>query len=101
MATIRDYTWYDFGERYYYPYYRGTYFSRITRTDAEIHEAVHTMLAGDPWLDESRITITVSNGYVTLDGTVDSFFEKRVAGDHASDVKGVKNVLNNLAITGL
>ena len=98
MPRLRDYTWYNLAERYYYPYYRGTYLSRITRTDAEIREAVEIMLAGDPWLDDAKITVAVKDGQVTLRGTVDTFFEKRVAGDHAADVKGVKNVNNNLEL---
>jgi len=49
-------------------------------------------------VDASNIEVTVSNGEVTLTGTVDSRAAKRRAEDRAESVSGVCNVQNNLRI---
>jgi osmotically-inducible protein OsmY len=49
-------------------------------------------------IDASDIEVTVENGEVTLQGTVDSRRSKRLAEDVAESVYGVKDVHNQLRI---
>ncbi|HEX2115671.1 MAG TPA: BON domain-containing protein [Alphaproteobacteria bacterium] len=70
-----------------------------TRSDERIREDVSDRLTDDPGVDASEIDIQVSNGEVTLSGTVHSRWQKRRAEDIAEDVSGVKHVQNNLRVT--
>ena len=49
-------------------------------------------------ISSTNITVTVSNGEVTLDGTVSGRDDKRRAEDLADNVSGVRHVQNNLRI---
>jgi osmotically-inducible protein OsmY len=69
-----------------------------TRSDDRIREDVNDNLTEDWGVDASNVTVTVSNGEVTLDGTVATRLQKRRAEDCAEDVSGVKNVQNNLRV---
>lgn len=69
-----------------------------TRSDQRIQEDVNDRLTEDDHLDATEITVGVSNGEVTLDGTVGSRGDKRRAEDIAEDVSGVQHVQNNLRI---
>lgn len=69
-----------------------------TRSDDRIREDVSDRLADNPILDASEIDVSVSSGEVTLGGSVDSRYAKRLAEDLADDVLGVKNVQNNLRV---
>lgn len=62
-----------------------------TRTDAEITAEVRGALGNDVWLDAVFIRPAVSNGTVTLSGTVGSLAEKRRAISDAW-VRGVRAV---------
>ncbi|WP_230531611.1 BON domain-containing protein [Microvirga roseola] len=68
------------------------------RSDERIQEDVNDRLTDDPHLDASEIEVSVSNREVTLNGTVNSRFEKRHAEDLADSVSGVTHVQNNLRI---
>jgi Flp pilus assembly secretin CpaC len=59
---------------------------------------VNDRLYHDPFIDASDIEVTVSDGDVTLTGTVDSRDTKHRAEDCAEEVTGVKDVSNNLKI---
>ncbi|HTU66406.1 MAG TPA: BON domain-containing protein [Steroidobacteraceae bacterium] len=68
-----------------------------TRTDDRIKESISERLREDAHIDASEITVTVSGGKVTLDGTVDS----RQAKNHAEDIVehcGCDDVQNNLRV---
>lgn len=69
-----------------------------TRSDDRIREDVCDRLSDDPRLDASDIEVMVSEGEVTLTGTVSARDAKRRAEDCAEDVSGVKNVQNNLRV---
>jgi hypothetical protein len=69
-----------------------------TRSDDRIREDVNDNLTEDWGVDASNVNVTVSNGEVTLDGTVATRLQKRRAEDCAEDVSGVKNVQNNLRV---
>ena len=65
-------------------------------SDADLRKAVREELDQDMRLDTSDISVKASYGSVTLDGTVYSHYEKRVAGQDARNVVGVGWVVNNL-----
>lgn len=69
-----------------------------TRSDERIREDVSDRLADNPILDASDIEVMVSGGEVTLSGSVDSRYSKRLAEDLADEVSGVRHVQNNLRV---
>ena len=69
-----------------------------TRSDERIREDVSDRLTENPVLDASDIEVAVAGGEVTLAGSVDSRYSKRLAEDLADDVSGVKHVQNNLRV---
>jgi osmotically-inducible protein OsmY len=68
------------------------------RSDERIREDVCERMTEDEQLDASEITIQVSKGEVTLNGTVTDREQKRHAEDLAERVSGVKDVTNNLKV---
>jgi osmotically-inducible protein OsmY len=70
------------------------------RTDDRIREDVCERLTEDPWIDASDIEVTVRAAEVTLSGTVRERGDKRHAEDVAERVSGVREVRNNLRVTG-
>jgi len=66
------------------------------RSDERIREEVNERLYRDHDLDASEIDVRVSEGQVTLDGSVQSRYFKRLAEDLAIDVLGVEDVINHL-----
>lgn len=67
------------------------------RSDERIREDVNERLS-EGYLDASEIEVNVSEGLVTLTGTVNSRTDKRRAEDITEDVSGVKNVENRLRV---
>lgn len=67
-------------------------------TDAEIKENVRTALALDSDLKSYKIDVVVDQGWVTLEGTVNAYWEKVSAKDAALDVNGVIGVSNNIGV---
>jgi len=68
------------------------------RSDERISDEVHQRLTDDPWLDASEVNVAVSNGEVTLSGSVESREAKHRAERIVEDLSGVKHVQNNLRI---
>ncbi len=79
--------------------YRGKGPRNYSRSDERIKEDINDRLSDDPFVDASDIDVTVSNGDVTLAGTVDHRSTKRRAEDLADSVSGVKNVENRLRVS--
>lgn len=69
-----------------------------TRSDDRIREDVCDRLSDDPHIDASEIEVKISNGEITLTGSVDSREAKRMAEDCAESVPGVRHVQNNLRV---
>lgn len=69
-----------------------------TRSDERIREDVNDRLTEDWRVDASDVTVSVSQGEVTLSGTDTGRQAKRRAEDVAEDVSGVKHVQNNLRV---
>jgi len=70
------------------------------RSDREILEDVRRNLIVDPYTESYEITTRVKDGIVTLQGTVDSYFERAQAAEVASKVSGVSAVANLIRVAG-
>lgn len=78
--------------------YRGFGPKNYRRSDERIREDVCERLAMDHDVDASDIEVKVSDGIVTLEGTVDARRTKRIAEDISDLVRGVRDVENNLRV---
>ncbi len=70
----------------------------MTRTDAEIAQALRRALEWDVWVNEKRIKSTVSNGFVTLEGDVDLLREREDVERAIRRLTGVRGVTNKIAV---
>jgi hypothetical protein len=68
------------------------------RDDARITEDVNERLTHDAHIDASEIEVSVSNGEVTLTGTVDSRDAKHHAEDIVEGISGVSEVNNQIKV---
>ena len=68
------------------------------RSDTQIRESVLTALMMDPATEHFTIQVSVEQGRVTLQGTVDSLHEKELAGTVAKSVTGVTKLQNRLTV---
>ena len=78
--------------------FRGRGPKNYRRSDERIAEDIHDRLTHDHDVDATHIEVSVANGEVTLQGTVDSRRAKRIAGDIAWECRGVHDVHNRLKI---
>jgi osmotically-inducible protein OsmY len=69
------------------------------RSDDRIKEDVNDRLSDHDYLDASDVEVSVDDSEVTLSGTVNGRYEKRLAEDIAESVSGVTHVQNNLRIS--
>jgi hyperosmotically inducible protein len=67
-------------------------------TDDIIHDNVIVKLAGDPIVKGGALTVEVKDGVVTLSGPVENEKQKDRAAKIIKKVRGVKQVVNNIAI---
>jgi osmotically-inducible protein OsmY len=72
-----------------------------TVTDAEIAARVKNALATDPRLAHLDIEVRSQDGFVVLEGQVDTFEDRERAGEIARAVPGVRGVRNFLVLTPL
>ena len=66
--------------------------------DGNLTSSVKTKLATDKVVSLTRVGVETNNGIVVLTGEVETAQEKSRAGTVASQVKGVKRVINNLQV---
>jgi hypothetical protein len=66
--------------------------------DDEMRALVRTHLAADEGIDERDITVQVEDGFVTLGGTVGTEAELRIAEHIVTDVLGIEQYDNQLAV---
>jgi hypothetical protein len=78
--------------------YRGYGPRGYTRSDHRIEEDINDRLTEHPEIDASEISVRVQKGEVTLDGTVDTRGQRRLAEDIADQVSGVVYIQNNLRV---
>jgi osmotically-inducible protein OsmY len=67
-------------------------------SDDSISDYVRLKLSGDPDVKGGALDATCKAGVVTITGTVDTMRQKEKATRLARKVKGVKEVVNNLAV---
>ena len=70
----------------------------LARTDTEIAQAVRLALEWDVFVPEEKITSTVTEGRVTLEGTVDTWSQRADAERAVRNLSGVALVVNKLAV---
>jgi hypothetical protein len=68
------------------------------RSDAQIAQEIQQKIQADPNLPNKQITVNANNGVVTLSGNVGSEMERLSAANDASQVEGVRTVVNNLQV---
>lgn len=71
----------------------------LTHTDTEIAQAVRRTLEWDVFVPDQKISSTVSDGWVTLDGTVERWSEREDAERAVRNLSGVKGVVNRMTVT--
>ncbi len=67
-------------------------------TDEDIKTSIRSVLRWHPDIDDSDIKVEVNAGLVKLSGNVYTYWEKMLAEDSASNVRGVLDVTNELAV---
>jgi len=70
------------------------------RSDERISDDAHQHLTDDAWLDASDINVAVTDGEITLSGTVETREAKHRAERVVEDLSGVIHVQNNLRVRG-
>ncbi|HEX5226948.1 MAG TPA: BON domain-containing protein [Bryobacteraceae bacterium] len=73
----------------------------IERTDADIAWAVANALAWNVLVPQERIAVSVTNGWVVLEGAVERRFQKVAAEDAVGDLAGVIGVTNLISLCPL
>jgi osmotically-inducible protein OsmY len=70
------------------------------RQDEDIAQAAANALQWNVWLTHmiDRIELVVENGWITLSGEVDWWYQKDAAGDTVRNLIGVRGLSNNIAI---
>jgi osmotically-inducible protein OsmY len=68
-------------------------------SDDEIAKRAADILDWDTTVPASAIQVTVRDGWVTLTGSVDWFYQKQHAEEDVRKLSGVQGVTNNIAIT--
>jgi len=68
------------------------------RSDADIAAAAVNALRWDVQVPDERIQVTVRDGWVTLEGDVDYWYQKQAAERDVRNLQGVKGVINNIRV---
>ncbi|HEY4244339.1 MAG TPA: BON domain-containing protein [Kofleriaceae bacterium] len=68
------------------------------RSDERIKELVHDQLTDHAHVDATDIEVAVQDGEVTLTGTVEDLNQKRMAEDSVFQLRGIRDVHNQLRI---
>jgi osmotically-inducible protein OsmY len=71
---------------------------RQAKADEEIARAVRSALEWDAWIPDDQIASTVSNGWVTLEGSVENGQQREDAMRVVERLLGVRGVTNRIAI---
>ncbi len=70
------------------------------KSDAQIIGEVVTKIQADPQVSNKQVSVMSSNGVVTLTGAAANETERVAVANDASQVEGVKTVVNNLLVAG-
>lgn len=66
--------------------------------DAEIERRANTLLRWDPSLDDATLSVSVNDGIITLDGTVDAYWKKSFIEGKIMDIRGIVYIENKLTV---
>lgn len=69
------------------------------KDDIDLKKSVMNIIKWNSSIDETKIKITVKNGWVTLEGIVDMDFKRLKAGLLARDINGVTGVTNLISVS--
>lgn len=69
------------------------------RDDVDIARSAVNALEWNVSVPKGRVKVTVAKGWVTLDGSVDWYYQKRAAEDAVFLLAGVRGVANNINVT--
>ena len=72
--------------------------SAFERTDTEIAQAAVAALKWNTMVPNDRVTVTVNNGWLALNGTLDWQYQKDATARAVRDLTGVKGVTNNITV---
>jgi osmotically-inducible protein OsmY len=72
--------------------------SEAPSNDRYVERNVRQAFRWNPDLNLSNIEVTIEEGVVALEGTVDAFWKLEIAEDAAANIAGVLGVENNLAV---
>jgi osmotically-inducible protein OsmY len=70
----------------------------LTRTDTEIAQAVRRCLEWDVFVPHEKIASTVSEGWVTLEGSVERWSQSHSAERAVRNLTGVSGVINRISV---
>jgi osmotically-inducible protein OsmY len=71
------------------------------RRDADIAQAATIALRRNPIVPRGQVTVTVKDGRMMLDGTVDTQDQKDAAARAVRELPGVRSLVNNLNVSSL
>jgi osmotically-inducible protein OsmY len=72
--------------------------SAFQRTDTELAQAAVAAWKWNTTVPNDRVTVTVNNGWLALNGTLDWQYQKDAAARAVRDLTGVKGVTNNIIV---
>lgn len=70
----------------------------LMRSDTDIAQAAVAALKWNTMVPPDRVTVSVSSGWLTLNGSLDWHYEKEAAARAVRDLPGVKGVTNNIVL---
>lgn len=73
--------------------------SLYTRTDTEIAQAAVSALKWNTAVPDDRVTVSVTDGWIAVGGTLDWQYQKDAAERAVRDLVGVKGVINEVHLT--
>ena len=68
------------------------------RTDTDLAQATVAALAWNAVVPQDRVAVAVSDGWLTLNGTVEWQYQKDAAARAVRDLTGVKGVTNSIVV---
>lgn len=68
------------------------------RTDVQLAQAAANVLAWSTIVPRDQVKVTVQDGWITLDGAVEWWYQKRAAEDIVRSLTGVKGISNQVAV---
>ena len=68
------------------------------RTDTEVAQAVVAALKWNTIVPNERVSVTVTNGWIALNGTLDWQYQKDAVARAVRDLTAVKGVTNNITV---